>query len=570
MKYKTLTLAIALSTLSACGGSGGNSDAPLPETSVPEGSEATTTFNGQAADGYLSNALACLDMNTNDLCDADEPSGITDEQGNFSFDAPESDIAEYPVVVEAIAGQTIDSDNPGVAIDSDFTLTAPAGSDFVSPLTTLVNNILKDSPGLTAEEAADNLASVFGLDSDPMADYIAAGETSDHEKAQKITKVLAQGYAQAQTDAGEDLNDENFSAVLSAILDDIYDLAEEITIAESDNDLPEVDVIGDDGIDALVEEENAEAAAETINSKQLFETGYYEINTDEESEYHYLGRRLVSADDEGVITSTEEYLDGQTWKLEEQDEDDHEDTDIQVVLRDDWVAVEDVCVIQGEDGNDAQINCGQNDLLVRANEVDLEGVTVESQLIKAFEISGEFNANEISEFEEALADVTDTFSAGDLAYNLSFERYEGYQVYCDAREAGAAENTWDCSTTSSDHTAFSDLIGTGEQFWIEPDDEQISVSLGGNASSTSGNLLDADSEVIGTWEKTTVHGEELIIMDVESSSERRKPILAIIKGYVTRGDLEPESSFEEMDFNESAVDSITEAVHDIFPVYIND
>ena len=567
MKFKSLSLAVAVSTLAACGGSGSSSDnTPEPTGSGGTGSTSTATLSGQAADGYLSNALACLDINTNDVCDADEPSDTTDAEGNFSFDASESDIAEYPVVVEAIAGQTIDSDNPGVAIEGDFTLTAPAGSVFVSPLTTLVNNILKDNPGLTTEEAADKLASAFGLDSDPMADYIAAGEASDHEKAQKITKVLAQGYAQAQTDAGDDLNDDNFSAVLSAILDDIFDLADEITAAESDNDLPEVDVIGDDGIDALVEEENAEAAAETLNAKALLEAGFYYMGTDEEGNYHYLGRRLVSADSDGVITNPEEYLDGQTWKYEE----DSDEPDIQVVLRDGWEAVEDVCIILEEDGNDVLINCGQNDLLVRANEVDLEGVTVKSQVLEAFEISGEFNADEISEFEEALADVTETFTSGDLAYNTSFVRDDVYQVYCDASEAGAAENTWSCSTTGSDHTAFSDLIGTGEQFWIEPDDEQISVSLSGNASSTSGNLLDADSEVIGTWEKTTVNGEELIIMEVESSSERRKPILAIINGYVTHGDLEPESDFEEMEFNESAVDSITDAVHDVFPVYINE
>ena len=571
MKYKTLSLAIAISTLAACGGSGSNSDnTPEPTGSGGTGSTSAATLSGQAADGYLSNALACLDINTNDVCDADEPSDTTDAEGNFSFDASESDIAEYPVVVEAIAGQTIDSDNPGVAIDGDFTLTAPAGSVFVSPLTTLVNNILKDNPGLTTEEGADKLASAFGLDSDPMADYIAADETSDHEKAQKITKVLAQGYAQAQTDAGDDLTEDNFSAVLSAILDDIFDLADEITAAESDNDLPEVDVIGDDGIDALVEEENAEATAETLSTKALLEAGFYNMGTDEEGNHHYLGRRLISADNDGVITNPEEYLDGQTWKYEDQDEEDSDEPDIQVVLRDGWEAVEDVCIIVEEDGNDVLINCGQNDMLISASEIELEGLTVESQLIKAFEMSGEFNADEISQFEEALADVTDTFTSGDLAYNLYFERYEGYQVYCDASEAGAAENTWRCSTTSSDHTAFSDLIGTGEQFWIEPDDERITVSLGGNASSTSGNLLDADSDVIGTWEKTTVNGEELIIMDVGSGSDEEKPILAIINGHVTRGDLRPESSFEEMEFNESAVNSITDAVYDVFPVYIND
>lgn len=61
----TLLSALALA-LSGCG------DDPISDT-PSNGGDVTVSLSGNAADGYLTGATICLDINTNKVCDTNEP-----------------------------------------------------------------------------------------------------------------------------------------------------------------------------------------------------------------------------------------------------------------------------------------------------------------------------------------------------------------------------------------------------------------------------------------------------------------------------------------------------------------
>jgi len=241
-----LLLALAVASLSSCGGSdNGGGPAPKPTPVTPS---ETPTFSGKAADGYLASALVCLDLNSNLKCDSDEPNAITDEQGNYTLEATTEQKAAYSVVVKAIAGQTIDLDNPDATIDKPFTLTAPPGQEFVSPMSTMVAKALKDNPTLTTEQAAEKVREDFGLPvgTDVTQDYIANADDTTHQLAQRVNAAIANALANASEDTSGESVEDNIDDLLDYVLDAVNENAAEIAAATSPEDVPNIDPINDD------------------------------------------------------------------------------------------------------------------------------------------------------------------------------------------------------------------------------------------------------------------------------------------------------------------------------------
>ena len=160
-------LGVAMTAIAAliagCGG-GGNS------------SPATTTLSGVVADGYLSGVKVCLDKNSNTVCDAGEPYALTNASGAYSITGVTvADIAAYPVVAE-IPATSVDTDTAS-AVGQAFVLTTPAGHTFVSPLTSIVHQMIKDNPASSVAAVVAKLktdmqvASSVSASFDPMSDY---------------------------------------------------------------------------------------------------------------------------------------------------------------------------------------------------------------------------------------------------------------------------------------------------------------------------------------------------------------------------------------------------------------
>ncbi len=200
--YKLMSVSLVSTMLIACGGA--ESDPKLKQSQTKPSSQ---NISGIALDGYLRNAKVCLDRNSNAMCDsADGEIATTDAEGRFQLDV-DNDVAQYPILVEAVAGITIDMDSPNQPIESGFTLEVPSSnSDVISPVTSLIASVSRTS-GISFDEATQLVASDLGIDKQlAVGDYSASNSTKSREVhmfARGVTRVLQEAQM-ASVDAGVD------------------------------------------------------------------------------------------------------------------------------------------------------------------------------------------------------------------------------------------------------------------------------------------------------------------------------------------------------------------------------
>ncbi|MDM0116570.1 hypothetical protein QTI66_30960 [Variovorax sp. J22R133] len=160
------SVAVACAILvSACGGgSGGGSGGtnPPPATS--------TKVDVKVVDGAISNATVFLDLNGNGALDAGEPTARTNASGVATLDVPNGNVGTAPVVA-LVGTDAVDADSGPVPVA--FKLTAPKDSTgVVSPLTTIVQHMVKEN-GMTTTEAAAAAQAQAGLNVSMLADFTA-------------------------------------------------------------------------------------------------------------------------------------------------------------------------------------------------------------------------------------------------------------------------------------------------------------------------------------------------------------------------------------------------------------
>ncbi|WP_367990454.1 hypothetical protein AB2S62_17815 [Vibrio sp. NTOU-M3] len=195
-----LAVAIALG-LAACG-----SDSTDTGNSGTDTSTTTTSLTAKAADGYLVGANACLDLNDNKVCDDDEPNATTGDDGEFTIDGlTQEQIDQGVLLIEVVAGQTIDTDNPDVVLNKSYKLTAPPGSSFISPLTTLVQNEVEK--GSTLEEAKTAIQAKLGTTLDLTQDYIEAKNSDQFDAAEQAEYANLHRVAQVTASVMADNTD---------------------------------------------------------------------------------------------------------------------------------------------------------------------------------------------------------------------------------------------------------------------------------------------------------------------------------------------------------------------------
>ncbi len=207
LKKSKIAIALTLAySLSACGGGGSDSSAPTPE--VDPLAEAKN-YPVTAIDGYLKGALVCLDTNDNGQCDTGEPSdNAGNEKGEYSLEIPGGiTFSDHKVIVEVTA-ETIDMDEPDQTVGKAYRMTAPAGKSIITPMTTIVNNMMIQDDTLTPETAADKVVEDFGLPADTdidvlLGDYIKkVDETVDEDSASIETDILIRHLATKLVDQG--------------------------------------------------------------------------------------------------------------------------------------------------------------------------------------------------------------------------------------------------------------------------------------------------------------------------------------------------------------------------------
>jgi hypothetical protein len=179
---KAVACSIAIAALSACGGGGGASPAPV----------AQSTLSGAVVDGYIRGATVCLDFNKNNVCDSSEPTGQTGTNGKYSLQYDSTAVIEnIPVLVNVPAGAVDESDG---AIAKAYTLKGLATSPLViSPFTTLAMYKIEFTPGMTYGQAAQAVADSLlaqGASLDLSQDFIAQSNTALQNAARATVAML--------------------------------------------------------------------------------------------------------------------------------------------------------------------------------------------------------------------------------------------------------------------------------------------------------------------------------------------------------------------------------------------
>jgi hypothetical protein len=261
---KTLIATSIAIAVSACSSSSSDStaasDSPA-ETETPVVESVSVT--GTVADGYLQGATVCLDLNDNKECDDGEPKATSTEGGAFTLDgATQAQIDLHAIVVEIVEGVTVDEDNPDTVIEQGYSMAAPAGYTFVSPLTTMVQQEVEENEGnegFSLEDAEAAIQTKLGTDVDLSQDFVAAkGEDSDfsaedkaefeklHKVAQVTARILQANIENVET-AVEDL-DISFAQVLDMVVGQVLDALETIN-SEVETKIEEAEEEGAEAFD---------------------------------------------------------------------------------------------------------------------------------------------------------------------------------------------------------------------------------------------------------------------------------------------------------------------------------
>jgi len=134
--------------------------------------ENTTTVSGTVVDGYIKDALVCLDINNNNLCDVDEPKTTTDVNGYFLFKKIDKNIGEKKIIIEG----GIDT-----ATNSIFKAKLTRKIDIkidkiddisITPLTTMIDYLGESETNIEVKNMLSNKLniSIDKLEEDPMKD----------------------------------------------------------------------------------------------------------------------------------------------------------------------------------------------------------------------------------------------------------------------------------------------------------------------------------------------------------------------------------------------------------------
>ncbi|EHH1180812.1 thrombospondin type 3 repeat-containing protein [Vibrio vulnificus] len=184
MNKNKVVMALGLSVSVSLLGCGGGS-------SSSSGGSSSSSYSVTAIDGYLQNAQVWLDLNKNFIWDTGEPKATTGAGGKATLDVTGIDNPEsYPIVVKAIKGKTVDEDT-GNTIATDYVMSAPAGEQDITPLSTMVHVLLERDANLSKEDAVQTVATQLGITSDEvLGDYI---EDNDVEAAFGAKTLVSSG-----------------------------------------------------------------------------------------------------------------------------------------------------------------------------------------------------------------------------------------------------------------------------------------------------------------------------------------------------------------------------------------
>ncbi len=467
---KLLLLSLTTTILSACGGS--DSDTSTPDPVIPDPDPIVKS--GKVADGYLVGATVCLDLNHNKICDPDEPSAVSSAGGDFSItDATQEQIDNFPLLVEVTAG-VIDEDT-GEAIIQPYSMSAPVGYDFVSPLTTMVQNEVEQGSELDAAE--DGLQALLGTSLDLTQDYVAqqlndelgTEEQEEYERlhhiAQVTAKIIASNLATIQTAADEAgiSVDDVVGLIVDQIIEALEIIVNEVEFVEEQggefdpNDVLESEEVTDasavptENLDDQVAIRDAEAQAAAANLTELVSTdgiNFFDDNFHDDMIQLSYGTLSYDVDTQTSTETRFKLINGEfVTETDISDEDDF------ILTETGWVISNDEFVI-GDLNDDGSITLVNSQLPVLSELIFAKQISIADLSINLF-LADEAD----TDIWHKVITESATFSTDAEAFELSFSNINDvYSIFnwggCHEEDMfeGMCNNVWA-------HTAGSEMDG---------------------------------------------------------------------------------------------------------------
>lgn len=486
--------------------------------STETGSE---SLSGKVADGYLAGATVCLDLNDNQECDADEPSTTSTSGGAYTLEgATAEQLASAAILVEIVVGETIDEDNPGVAIDRTYTLTAPAGYNFVSPLTTMVQNEVRES-GLTPDEAKASVQTKLGTEIDLADDYVAGSsdETNGAEfarlhKVAQVTRVVMQNNIETVkqlTDGTGVAFEDLLSLIVKQVVAALDTISAQVDAAGESFD-PD-DVVSSGGVDGAnvdtatinddLAEREAKRSATDVSIAEVLTSGdslhFFESDEYDQGVVDFF-YGTVSADSSNNVTITRSIYNSSTESWDA-DSEDNADTYQDCILDSGaWNCVSDSSETITVSGDSVIVKRGGLDAskeVITGISVDLTGKRIAS-----------FADDERYEY---VLDPAATFSEGATGYRLSFVRDSAIHVIFNDNVESVSE-CWDGSASSEGPFSPTDtwcnnvFLRTGDGNYET--DGDAATTLSQLVSSTAASNPNDPSDIKGT----ELYGRDISIM----------------------------------------------------------
>lgn len=402
--------------------------------------------SGVVADGYLYNAKVCSDQNLNNVCDDNEPFTFSGENGQYELTGDNLD--QYPIVVEVMAGTTIDQDNPSEPIAKDYVLSTPAGMpEFISPLTTMVHQQVETNPALTVEEAENVIKGQLGLASADnvslFVNYVEqeAGEeetAATYEQLHDVAQVVATTFAEMQEDVQAALdaapdNDYTLDDVLEVVVEKVVAQLDQIVarVEEAGEEFdPETvaastvaEIVAEGGLDVETITEELEAAATQV-VQSSFEAalsggGFYSFWAES---YDMMGHEVLELERWKLSLGTDGNL------VEEAYEFDFEAMDwVSTVFDDDeYVLVGNEWVLASDASENYDLTFNENGSATLTHKVTGEAETV---VAVELDLSGKLMAPFLGGFDQMLIDPEAVFPEGSKGFEISFKlESDGYYV----------------------------------------------------------------------------------------------------------------------------------------------
>nr|WP_198557006.1 hypothetical protein [Enterovibrio nigricans] len=579
------------------------------DTTTPTNPTAAS-LSGKAADGYLENAEVCLDLNLNKACDSNEPTATTGTNGVFTLDTTQESIDSYPIIVNVIAGQTTDTDNPGVALTKGYVLSAPAKSVFVSPISTLIQNEIEN--GNSSEDAVAAVQLQLGTDQDVTKDYIAEKNNASlsdedkavfdqiHKVAQVTARVMATKLSELESSAAQQgISNKELQSVIAEKVSNVLSDINSQVVSEGDNFDPDTaaDTIKDnidlspENIKDKVDVNNADKESQKSSLAELIRTeGMLWLSSSKSGLAPTLEYGVVSIDNQGEVIETEYKSNADYTAFDVYTP--PSNTDL-LLTESGWKLADDtiVGITSNPDGSDTlEMKTTELSLKTKVMKVDVSGLKVSDVMEKTADTQSVW---------AGLYSESTVFPEGTFAYRLKIEStiddyfslYPG--AWCD--EAYAAERGGMCNAINVEAaTGSGSPAQTLDQIYKEASDGSLAstailagISNGGVVAEVIADgtvnyfLWDymnplGDPIATGSWKDTIVHGKVIREISAPVSithmdgllwnnfASNGKVYLSEVEGYVRI--LAPTSAVneEEYVFSANSLQSILDS-RDEFP-----